>query len=211
VTLSPEEQEKLLHDAKKTYERVQFYIKLEDETKAMKAYASLREIMKKKDLLTIPKIVNDFRVLVARLEDVEVQIEGIRLKYYYNQAQVKLNQIKEIFADGEYQKIEPIHNEISKLTKEMGQTNARYKPVADQILAVSTRWLTRSQIRQEFQNRKPTIQGIIISEDSKMALLNDRIIKQGESVDDFRVVRVESNKVTFRYKGEEIPLVFRRY
>jgi hypothetical protein len=44
-----------------------------------------------------------------------------------------------------------------------------------------------------------------------LALLNDRIIKQGESVDDFRVVKVESNRVTFRYKGEEIPLVFRRY
>ena len=211
VTLTPEEQEKLLHDAKKTYERVLFYIKLEDEGKAMKAYAQLREFTKKRDLLTIPKIVNEFRVLLGRLEEVEVQIEGIRLKYYYNQAQTKLALVKEAFTDGEYTRVETIHGEIIGLTKEMEQTNARYKPVADQILAVSTRWLERAQIRMEFQNRKPNIQGIIISEAAKMAVLNDRVIKQGEAVEDFRVVKVESNKVTFRYKGEEIPLVFRRY
>ncbi|HEU5393404.1 MAG TPA: tetratricopeptide repeat protein, partial [Candidatus Methylomirabilis sp.] len=113
VSLSPEEQEKLLHDAKKTYERVQVYIKLEDEAKAMKAYTALRELMKKQDLLTIPKIVNDFRVLMARLEEVEVQIEGIRLKYYYNQAQTKLALMKEAFTEGEYPRVEAIHAEVA--------------------------------------------------------------------------------------------------
>jgi tetratricopeptide (TPR) repeat protein len=211
ISLSPEDQEKLLQDAKKTMERVQFYIKLDDETKAMKAYSSLRELSKKKDLLTIPKLVNDFRILIARLEEVEVRIEGIRLKYYYNQAQSKLKQMKELFTDGEYQRVEIVHSEVIKLTQEMEQTNTHYKPVADRILAASSRWLTRAQVRQEFQSHKPNIQGIVISENAKMAVLNDRIIKQGEAVDDFRVVKVESNKVTFRYKGEEIPLIFRRY
>ncbi len=211
ATLSPEEQEKLLQEAKKTYERVQFYIKLEDEAKAMKAYTSLREMIKKKDFLTVPRIVNDFRILVSRLEGLEIEIEGIRLKYYYNQAQVKLKQMKELFADGEYQRVEVIHGEVTKLTQEMEQTNARYKPVAEQILAASNRWVTRAQVRQDFQARRPNIQGIVISDNQKMALLNDRVIKQGELMDDFRVVKVESNKVTFRYKGEEIPLVFRRY
>jgi urocanate hydratase len=162
-------------------------------------------------LITIPKIVNDFKILVVRLEELEVQIEGIRLKYYYNQAQQKLNLMKEAFTDGEYPRVEAMHGEVVKLTKEMEQTNARYKPVAEQIIAVSGRWLNRAKIRQEFHGRKPKINGIIIADDSKMALLNDRLIKQGETVDDFRVVKVESNRVTFRYKGEEIPLVFRRY
>jgi tetratricopeptide (TPR) repeat protein len=211
VTLTPEEQEKVLHDAKKTYERVLFYIKLEDETKAMKAYTSLRDLLRKKDLITIPKIVNDFKILIARLEELEVQIEGIRLKYYYNQAQQKLNLMKEAFTDGEYPRVELLHGEVAKLTKEMQATNARYKPIADEIQTVSNRWLDRSKIRQEFHGRKPRINGIIIADDSKMALLNDRLIRQGEAVDDFRVVKVESNRVTFRYKGEEIPLVFRRY
>ena len=211
ISLSPEDQEKLLQEAKKTMERVQFYIKLDDEAKAMKAYSALRDLSKKKDLLTIPKLVNDFRILIARLEEVEVRIEGIRLRYYYNQAQTKLKQMKELFTDGEYQRVEIVYSEVVKLTQEMEQTNTHYKPVADRILAASNRWLTRAQVRQEFQSHKPNIQGIVISENAKMAVLNDRIIKQGEAVDDFRVVKVESNKVTFRYKGEGIPLVFRRY
>lgn len=44
-----------------------------------------------------------------------------------------------------------------------------------------------------------------------MTILGTRVVKQGEILNDLRVVRIESNRVTFRYKGEEIPLVFRRY
>jgi tetratricopeptide (TPR) repeat protein len=211
VAMTPEEQEQFLQEAKKTIERVQFFIKLEDESKAMGAYTSLRDMIKKKELLTVPRIVNDFRTLVSRLESLEVEIEGIRLKYYYNQAQTKLRQMKDLFAEGEYKRVEGIHSEIVKLTQEMEQTNTRYKPVADQIFAASNRWVTRATIRQEFEARKPNIQGIVISNGGKMALLNDRVIKQGELMDDIRIVKVENNRVTFRYKGEEIPLAFRRY
>jgi tetratricopeptide (TPR) repeat protein len=211
IALTPEDQEKLLQEAKKAYERVQFYIKLEDEQKAMKAYSTLRDLMKKKDLLQIPKIVNDFRILVARLETLEIEIEGIRLKYYYNQAQSQLKKMKELFTDGEYARIEKVNGEVTKLTQEMEQTNPHYKPVAEQVKTAAGRWLKRAQVRQEFQNRKPAIQGIVISADKKMVVLNSKVVAQGEAVDDFRIVKVESNKVTFRYKGEEIPLVFRRY
>ena len=34
---------------------------------------------------------------------------------------------------------------------------------------------------------------------------------QGDHVGEFKVQKVENNRITFRYKGEEIPLVFRRY
>jgi predicted nucleic acid-binding Zn-ribbon protein len=148
---------------------------------------------------------------MAQLEGLEIEIEGIRLKYYYNQAQVKLKQMKELFADGEYLGVETVHVEIVKLTQEMQQVNKNYKTVADQILAASTRWNARAQVRREFDQRKPNIQGIVIAADGKLALLNNRLVRQGETMDDFRVVRVESNKVTFRYKGEDIPLLFRRY
>jgi hypothetical protein len=190
---------------------VQFFIKLEDERKAMTAYSSLRGMIKKKDLLTVPKIANDFRILLSRLESLEIEIEGVRLKYYYNQAQIQLAQMKELFTDGEYSRIELLHGEIVKLTQEMEQTNRRYQPVAEQIMAASERWRNRAQVRQDFDSRKPSIQGVIISDNQKLAVLNDRVIEQGETVDDFRVVKVESNRVTFRYRGEEIPLVFRRY
>lgn len=209
--LSPEEQEKLLLEARKTYESVKIHIKLEDEAKAMKAYTTLRELVKKKDFITIPKIANDFRTLIAQLESLEVEIEGIRLKYYYNQAQAKLKQAKDLFADGEYKRVEAIHAEVVRLTQEMQNVNQNYRPVAEQILAASSRWQARAQIRNEFETRKPTIQGIVMASDGKMALLNNKLVRQGDALDDFRVVRVESNKVTFRYKGEDISLLFRRY
>ena len=211
TALTPEEQEKLLQEARKTLERVQFYIKLDDEAKAMKAYTSLKDMIRKKEMITIPRIVNDFRSLASRLEGLEVEIQSIRLKYYYNLAQSKLKQMKDLFTDGEYQKVEAIHSEVTKLTQEMESTNPNYKPVAEQIVSASNKWVVRAQVRQDFESRKPNIQGIVISDNTKMALLNDRLIKQGDLLDDFRVVKVESNRVTFRYKGEEIPLVFRRY
>lgn len=211
TALSPEDQEKLLLEARKTYESVKFHIKLEDEAKAMKAYTSLRDLVKKKDLITIPKIANDFRTLTAQLENLEVEIEGIRLKYYYNQAQAKLKQMKDLFAEGEYKRVEVIHGDLVKLTQEMRNVNQNYKAVADQILTAANRWNERAQIRKEFETRKPLIQGIVIASEGKMALLNNRLVRQGEALDDFRVVSVESNKVTFRYKGEDIPLLFRRY
>jgi hypothetical protein len=190
---------------------VLFYVKLEDEAKAMKAYNKVREILAQKELVTVPKIANDLRFLANQMEEVEVQIEGIRLKFYYNQAQVKLKNMKDNFIDGEYKRVEGIHAEIVELTSEMSRTNEQYKPVAERILESSSQWLTRAKVRQEFESRKPKIQGIVIAADGKMAVVNDKLVKQGEAVEDFRVLKVESNKVTFRYKGEEIPLVFRRY
>jgi tetratricopeptide (TPR) repeat protein len=207
----PQEQERMLKDTKRAYARVQFYIKLEDEAKAMKAYNELRAMFEKKDLITVPKIANDFRFLMNRMPEIEVQIEGIRLKYYYNLAKNKLKDMRESFLDGEFKRVEEDHVEVSKICQEMTQANESYKPVADRILETAGQWLSRAQVRQEFEARKPAVQGIVIADDGKMAVLNNRIVKQGEALEDFRVVKVESNRVTFRYKGEEIPLVFRRY
>lgn len=211
VNYTPEEQEQLLKEAKKAYARVQFYVKLEDENKAMKSYHQLRELFSQREYITIPKIANDLRFLENRMEEIEVQIEGIRLKFYYNQAKDKLKLMKESFLDGEYSAVESVHEEIASLADEMTSTNAQYKPIADRVLETSEQWVRRARVRQEFQSRRPRIQGIVIGDDGKMAVLNDRVVKQGEAIQDFRVVKVESNRVTFRYKGEEIPLVFRRY
>lgn len=211
IVLEPEEQEDLLEEAKRTLERVRFYIKLEDENKAMNAYIQLQKMISKQELLTIPGIIREFRALVQRMPTVEVQIEGIRLKYYYQQAQDKLRQMKEVFVDGDYGRVARIHSEVIRLGEEMQSTNPEYQPVAARILEASNRWFMRANVHQEFESLRPQIQGIIISDEGRMAVLNDKIVKQGEFLEDLRVVRVEANKITFRYKGEEIPVVFRRY
>lgn len=211
ISLTPEEQEAVVAEAKKTYEQVLIFIKLEDEGKAMKAYAALRDFIKKRDYIKVPKLVAEFKGLVDRLDNLEIEIEGIRLKYYYNLGQEKLKKMKELFNDSEYAGVNAVFGEITKLTQEMEQVNTRYKPVARRVQEAAGRWLTRAQVRQEFEARKPSIQGVIISSSEKMVVLNNQVIRVGDSIDDFRLVNVENNKVTFRYKGEEIPLMFRRY
>ena len=61
----------MLQAAKRAYARVQFYIKLEDEAKAMKAYNELRDLFDKKDFITVPKIANDFRFLMNRMGELK--------------------------------------------------------------------------------------------------------------------------------------------
>ena len=107
--------------------------------------------------------------------------------------------------------MDTIFNEVDKLTKEMEKSNVRFKPVAERILAAAKVWQNRSHVRKEFQNSKPEIQGVVISEDAKLAIIDNRVLRQGERFGDFFLQKVENNRVTFRYKGEEIPLIFRRY
>ncbi len=211
ITLDADEQEELLETAKKTFERVKFYIKLEDENKAMGSYVELKKMIEKKDLLTIPGIVREFEYLIGKMPDVEVQIEGIRLKFYYRQAQEKLQSIKDVFSDGNYDQVARIHTEVSALAQEMRKTNAAYEPVAKRVLEVSARWAQRATIRREFEGMRPKIQGIIMAPDGNRTVLNDAVVEEGGYLEELRVVRIENNKVTFRYKGEEIPVVFRRY
>lgn len=211
TSLNPDEQEKLLIDSRKAYDRVLWYIKLEDEDKAMENYTQLRKYMDQKELLTIPKIKNDFERLASRMETLEAQIEGIRLKFYYNQALGQLKKLKQAFYDAEYKHVERLFGELQKVADEMLATNERYMPVAKKVLESGRVWVTRTQIRQEFEANKPKIEGIIIASDTKMALVNGTIVNQGEHFGSFFVQKVENNRITFRYKGEEIPLVFRRY
>lgn len=209
--LSVAEQGKLLREAKQLFERIQFYIRLQNEDKAMGAYIRMKEMVAQRKQITVPRIEKEFRDLVSRLPDVEVQISGIRLRYYYNQATAKLKAIREVFEDGDYARVQQLHVELENLAREMKAANAGYQRVADEILQRSSNWVARARVRLEFESQKPNIQGIIISGDGKMTILNGRIVKQGESLGRFRVVRIESNRVSFSYKGEEIPMVFRRY
>ena len=119
--------------------------------------------------------------------------------------------MKQAFHDTEYGQVKRIFGRVKKLAQDMEETNDQYKPVADQILRAGNVWIERTRVRQEFESSKPNIQGVIISPDTKQALINGRIFNQGEHFGEFKVQKVENNRITFRYKGEEIPLVFRRY
>ncbi len=206
-----EGQKQLYADARKAYEKVIWLIKLEDEEGAMENYGILNAKLAKSELVTIPRIRHDFQRLASMMEELESQIEGIRLKYYYRQALDKLKIMKQAFYDAEYAQVESIFTQVKKLAEDMEETNDQYKPVAAQVLKAGNVWIERTRVRQEFDANKPQIQGVIISSQSKQVVINGRIIPQGERIGKFKVQKVENNKITFRYKGEEIPLIFRRY
>ena len=44
-----------------------------------------------------------------------------------------------------------------------------------------------------------------------VAIVNNRLVTVGEKFQGMRVVKIEPNQIYFDYKGERIPLVFRRY
>ncbi len=209
--LTPDQQKELYLDARKAYDKILWYIKLEDDKRAMQNYNNLRDFFTKVDSITIPRIRNDFQRLQSRMDQLEAQIEGIRLKYYYDTALGHLQTMKQAFHDTEYGQVKRIFGRVKKLAQDMEETNDQYKPVADQILRAGNVWIERTRVRQEFESSKPNIQGVIISPDTKQALINGRIFNQGEHFGEFKVQKVENNRITFRYKGEEIPLVFRRY
>lgn len=209
--LTPEEQKRLYAEARKAYEKVIWLIKLEDEEQAMENYGILNKRLANMNQVTIPRIKHDFQRLASMMEELETQIEGIRLKYYYRQAIDKLKIMKQAFYDTEYAQVETIFAEVKKLAEDMEATNKRYEPVAAQVLKAGNVWIERTRVRQEFDANKPQIQGVIISSRSKQVVINGRIVPQGDRFGQFKVQKVENNKVTFRYKGEEIPLVFRRY
>ena len=208
---APAEQAEIVQSARQIFEQIQIFIKLQDEDKAMEAYMELQELMGQRQRLSIPKYLKDFDALSEQLGGVEVEIAGIRLRYYYNQAKEKLAVMEDSFEESEFNRVRVLDGEIQQLAEEMVKTNEKFGPVADQIREISSRWVYRADVRLDFESRKPSIQGIVVSEGRNLAILDDRIVKQGDSLVDFRVVKVESNRVTFRYKGEEIPLVFKRY
>ena len=119
--------------------------------------------------------------------------------------------MKQAFYDNEYERVEKLFAQVRKLATDMESTNERYKPVAEQVLKAGNVWLERTRVRQEFDSNRPDIQGVIIAPATKQVVINGRIVEQGDHFGEFKVQKVENNKVTFRYKGEEIPLVFRRY
>ena len=90
-----------------------------------------------------------------------------------------------------------------------------FKAASDRILQVADHWNRRAKIRSEFATKELEILGIVTSleggEEKNFTIVNNRILREGEELGDIVVDRIERNRVTFRYQGERIGLVFRRY
>ncbi|NMD35981.1 MAG: general secretion pathway protein GspB, partial [Planctomycetes bacterium] len=106
---------------------------------------------------------------------------------------------------------------LSKLVKgiadSMTAANARFKTIADQIIAIAANWQTRAQIRREFSKKDVRIHGIVMGAPgtSSYVIINNKLLREGDRGTDFAIDKIEHNRVVFVYKGEKIGSVFRRY
>jgi len=123
--------------------------------------------------------------------------------------------MRSAFEATEYAKVEKIYEDVKKLADEMVKASKNFRPAAQRVMQVADYWRRRAQIRSEFAKKELKIVGIVTSEiDGKRAnfvILNKKLLREGDAYQGFLVEKIERNRVTVRYKGERIGLVFRRY
>lgn len=208
---SKEKQQEVLTAANRCLIRIEIFLSREDEERAMEAFKELNEYIAHEEKITIPAFAGEFRKIVDQKEQIESRIKEIRLKYYYGEAQGIVDEMRRVFRNEDYAQIDILYKDIKKIADSMLAVDPEAREVADIVLRVGQEWRTRAEIRQEFSGKGLAIQGIVYHEGSPIAILNDRVLRVGQKYDSMYVVGIERNQIMFNYKGEEIPLVFRRY
>ncbi|MBN1421802.1 MAG: hypothetical protein JXP34_23715 [Planctomycetes bacterium] len=212
VTLTAQEQQALVEQAKGALSRLLFHLRFGDDGKAMEEFLALRKVLDERDKVTVPSLERELQDLSRQLPDIETRIREVRLKYYYSKAREKLEAMKTAFAEEDYERVEQTGGELEKIADEMQKAHDSFQEVAARTRQAGQYWLERAHVRKEFEKRPLQIQGVVVSEDGNFVILNNRIVHAGDDFDDVVSVQsVEANRVTFRYKGESIPRVFRRY
>ena len=101
----------------------------------------------------------------------------------------------------------------------MESTDSSFVEVSDTVRKVADNWVNRARTWRDFNSRELKVQGIIIDQGmnesgepgDSFAIIDNRTYRIGDVYDDMQVIQVEPNQVWFAFRGEKIPLVFRRY
>ncbi len=215
VAYTQQQQAQLLINAKASLEAISAHLNSAqpDEKKIMEHYKSLEQIIAQKRLFTVPRFQREVVLLEQKLDDIKTQLEEVRLKDFYEQAKVKLAEIKEAFNDNDYTAVEDLTKQVKVIADAMTAANTRFKTIADQITEIAVNWLARAQIRREFSKKDLRIHGIVIGEPGtpSYVIVNNKLLREGDRGADFAIDKIEHNRVVFVYKGEKIGSVFRRY
>jgi hypothetical protein len=115
------------------------------------------------------------------------------------------------FRNRDFPLVDKIRSEVEGLVRDMETTNSSFIEVSEQVRKVADRWVDRASTWREFNARELQIQGIILAEGDSYAVINNKIYRVGDAMDDMRLIQIEPNQVWFAFRGEKIPVVFRRY
>jgi hypothetical protein len=190
-----------------------------DEARIAEKYEELKNLIKQKDKIRIPRLKREMAIIVEKVAEIETKIENIRLRIYYKKAREQLSEIKKAFADADYTAVKVIHTRIKQMAVDIQKEGKSFAPLADRIIKIADSWFQRAHVRLEFADKKLSINGIITNpgpEDANTGnnndiIINNKLIKEGSEFNNYVVQRIERNRVTFLYKGETIGMIFRRY
>lgn len=217
------EETELFLNAKKAVNSLMMFLNapVPDEEKIAQKYEELKQILKKKDGVRIPKLKREFDVIVEKVKEIETRIENVRLRIYYNKTEKKIAEIKEAFEEAQYVKVQTLNSEVKEITKNMKKESQSFAPLAESVEKIAESWQKRSAVRMEFKEKDLRIRGIITStlpsgdggdnQEVDFVIINNKLKQEGSEYDDFEIRKIERNRVTFLYKGEEIGMIFRRY
>ncbi len=215
IAYTQQQQAQLLLDAKGSLEAISAHLNSAqpDEKKIMEHYKSLEQLIGQKRLFTVPRFQRELALIEQKLEDVKTELEEMRLRDFHEQARLTLAEIKEAFNDNDYTAVEDLSKLVKGIADSMTAANARFKTIADQIIAIAANWQTRAQIRREFSKKDVRIHGIVMGAPgtSSYVIINNKLLREGDRGTDFAIDKIEHNRVVFVYKGEKIGSVFRRY
>ncbi|MFN0056897.1 MAG: tetratricopeptide repeat protein [Planctomycetota bacterium] len=206
-----EKQEKTLRKAKLYLSNIQHYLVEGNENRAMHFYTELLKILEEQSKFTIPVFASEIRAIINQKEEIERGIEEIRLKYFYEQAKGVIDQMTQSFRNEDYPEVEKLYSRLQNIAANINDINPEFKQVSKKVLDVGDGWVRRAQIRREFVAKPLKIQGIILHDGPAHAIVNDKYIEEGRGFQDMQVFKIEPNQIIFDYKGERVPLVFRRY
>ena len=198
-------------DAQNQLSKIEWALGMQDENKAMAAYETLVSLCEQIHRISDPALKSGMRKIIAEREEIESRIEEIRLKFLYGRAQGLIDDMRNAFRNEDYPKVKALLSEVKRQADSMLTINEEFQEVSTKIMEVANEWVRKAEIRREFSAKVLTIQGIVYENDVRYAIVNDHTLAVGEQFEDMRVVKIEPNRVLFRYKGENVPLIFRRY
>lgn len=190
---------------------IEHYLSSGNEDNAMRSYSLLLELLDQQSKFTVPAFAAEIRRILARKDDIERGIEEIRLKYFYEKSREVIAELERLFRSEDYPAVEERYSEVIDLANKIEQINPEFEKIGEQVREVGQYWVRRAKVRREFNSKDLDIQGIILHEGPAIAIVNETVIEEGGYFDGMNVVAIEPNQIIFRYKEEEVPLVFRRY
>ncbi len=205
------QQETILTQARDDLKRIEFALRSQNEDGAMQSYKKLQEKVPYIEHFTEPDLAAEFRSILDRLQKIEELIQGLRLTYLYDEVRSEIEKMERAFRNRDFPLVDKIRTGVESLVRDMEKTDSSFVEVTDQVRKISDRWVERARTWREFNAREIEIQGIIIADGDAFAIINDRIHRVGDMFEDMRVMKIEPNQVWFAFRGEQIPLVFRRY